>query len=852
MSNLLKKARSNYKKLIFYIIFTCTTFLNLSVVNAATPLDINHSSDYAKESITILHSQNIITGDDTGNYNPKESLTRGQAITLLVKTLSLDTSILPKKSTFKDVPTNHWAFNYVETAYRQGIINGISENEFGINSLCTREQVTVMFIRVLGLKKENIEGKQSLSYIKKFSDKAAISDWANDYVEFCVYTGLLQGVSKTEFDPKGYATKEQLAVIIDKFIKEFKDLKETAYNYEVATTPNISSSAYSDHFYVSFSDDFYFADIYSIYDSKGIRLSKRGSSKPNSYLPGDKKSFEKLYNTAEEGETYTIKTSFIINNKYGKKTIYNTKQMTKSKEQTVLSITPRSTSEINVYFPRRRHINAESAKNMNNYTILDESGNQINIEKIEFHDSYNYSILTLEKPLTDKTKLTVAVENVQTTNASSPEKEYVSIKPYSANILMGDKNEFIKDLKSIKYNNDILENVNSLENIKTKEIKVIMNGDTIPLISNPIVENGEILVPLELLLEMGVDGFYNPNTDIVSVGRGAAYPVHSFKNILLKINHDFAFLNYSGNIRPFDNIDNNKDLQLSLRTSPKKINNVVYLPLGFISKIIDSPIYIDDKNAIIYLRENQQNYPMLYKTLQKDFNNKRRGQFSLNTEFNNLDPTTGENINHESLTMNGVINDYDIHFNSQHVQKSKDTNFDYSREIMSDKNNIYEKDPKTGDYKALVVKEIKELDLLYNPKIINKQFDNKHYSTKLTKLLYLNYDRLSFKRIGTVKINDVDTVKYTLDVSDWTIRNVDEGFSSFLRNYSFSDDPSNQFSFFSPHNYSIEIYINDKSQIVKEVIKTNYYSFSQNLYKDFIFEIIFYGIDFPPKVNFIS
>ncbi|MCC5910370.1 MAG: S-layer homology domain-containing protein, partial [Clostridiaceae bacterium] len=88
--------------------------------------DIEQSSSYAMEPIRELAVKNVIKGDENGYFRPHNTVRRGEMITMIVRALEVDTYDLPEEATFKDVPTDHWAFKYVEAAHRDGIVNGIS------------------------------------------------------------------------------------------------------------------------------------------------------------------------------------------------------------------------------------------------------------------------------------------------------------------------------------------------------------------------------------------------------------------------------------------------------------------------------------------------------------------------------------------------------------------------------------------------------------------------------------------------------------------------------------------------------------------------------------------------------
>jgi hypothetical protein len=205
-------------KKFFTILLTLTIAL-ATIVNAdgTTINDINKSSSYAKSSILYLADQNIISGDEKGNFNPQKSVTRAEMVALMAKAMNLNTSNTPEKATFKDVPTNNWAAKYVEAAYKEGIITGISATEFKPNDIITREQMAVIFVRALKLVEQDKDIE--LININSFSDKARISTWSQKEVEIAVEAGLMNGVSEKSFEPKTAANKEQSAVVIERLLK---------------------------------------------------------------------------------------------------------------------------------------------------------------------------------------------------------------------------------------------------------------------------------------------------------------------------------------------------------------------------------------------------------------------------------------------------------------------------------------------------------------------------------------------------------------------------------------------------------------------------------------------------------
>lgn len=202
--------------------------LGLPSVQASTVGDLGKSSSYAREAIQWMANNNVISGDKQGNFNPGKSISRAELVTLLVKALDIDTTNLPSKATFSDVPTDHWAFKYVEAANRAGIVSGTGNGKFGVNSQSTREQITTMLLNYLSVSKEAIIAEQGLNNLSKFKDTEKMSDWAKPSIQFAVSNNIMSGMSSDSFSPAGQATKEQIAVILYKFLNTKQNIEQNA------------------------------------------------------------------------------------------------------------------------------------------------------------------------------------------------------------------------------------------------------------------------------------------------------------------------------------------------------------------------------------------------------------------------------------------------------------------------------------------------------------------------------------------------------------------------------------------------------------------------------------------------
>src|SRR4051812_10437022 len=96
-----------------------------STTLTALPANIyaeNISDHWAYEAMSSLIDQNILKGDEKGNYLPNANVTRAQFASFLVRALELS----PASTTvsFTDVKQGDWFYEDVSIAASHGLVNG--------------------------------------------------------------------------------------------------------------------------------------------------------------------------------------------------------------------------------------------------------------------------------------------------------------------------------------------------------------------------------------------------------------------------------------------------------------------------------------------------------------------------------------------------------------------------------------------------------------------------------------------------------------------------------------------------------------------------------------------------------
>lgn len=138
----------NLKKVLALVI---AFSMMLSVVAFAGYNDVDADADYAG-AVELLSALEIFQGDENGNFNPDNTITRAEMAAIIIRAKGLESAANASKGAtmFPDVAADHWASGYVNLASQNGIITGTDEGLFDPNGTLTYEAAVAMIVRALG------------------------------------------------------------------------------------------------------------------------------------------------------------------------------------------------------------------------------------------------------------------------------------------------------------------------------------------------------------------------------------------------------------------------------------------------------------------------------------------------------------------------------------------------------------------------------------------------------------------------------------------------------------------------------------------------------------------------------
>ena len=100
------------------------------------------------EAIEVLEAVGIMIGDENGDFNPDQNVTRNEMAVVMSNLMEYNVATYKGTSPFTDVPS--WAEPYVAACYTNGITAGTSATTYGGDQTVTTAQAALMLMKALG------------------------------------------------------------------------------------------------------------------------------------------------------------------------------------------------------------------------------------------------------------------------------------------------------------------------------------------------------------------------------------------------------------------------------------------------------------------------------------------------------------------------------------------------------------------------------------------------------------------------------------------------------------------------------------------------------------------------------
>ena len=161
------------------------------------------ANDWFASAVDYVTGKGMMNGTAANTFSPKANTTRGMLMTVLARHAGEDTT-----------GGSVWYEKGMNWAKANGVSDGTNPQ---VN--ITREQLAAMLYRYAQNKKYDVSGAKSLD---GYTDAQSVSSYAVPALQWACGAGVMNGKSGSKLDPKGYATRAEVAAMLMRFCENVK------------------------------------------------------------------------------------------------------------------------------------------------------------------------------------------------------------------------------------------------------------------------------------------------------------------------------------------------------------------------------------------------------------------------------------------------------------------------------------------------------------------------------------------------------------------------------------------------------------------------------------------------------
>ena len=155
-------------------------------------------------AVEYVRDNGLMSGTGSATFSPNAATSRAMLATVLYR--AAGSPAAEGTAAFSDVAADAWYADAVAWASENGIVSGYGNGLFGTNDPVSREQIATILWRY--------EGSPSAESGQDFADESAISGYAYTAVDWARANGIISGREGNVFDPKGNATRAEVAAML--------------------------------------------------------------------------------------------------------------------------------------------------------------------------------------------------------------------------------------------------------------------------------------------------------------------------------------------------------------------------------------------------------------------------------------------------------------------------------------------------------------------------------------------------------------------------------------------------------------------------------------------------------------
>lgn len=176
---------------------------------AFTDVKENH---WYYSAVEYAFSKGMMSGMTDTTFGPNVATNRAMLVSVLWR---FEGSPEGFSHSFSDVKSSHYFDKAVAWASSNGIVAGKSADKYAPNDKLTREQMAAILYRYAKYAGKDTTAEGDISV---FADLNKLDSYAVDAMKWAFGKGVITGMNATTLDPRGNATRAQLASILQRFL----------------------------------------------------------------------------------------------------------------------------------------------------------------------------------------------------------------------------------------------------------------------------------------------------------------------------------------------------------------------------------------------------------------------------------------------------------------------------------------------------------------------------------------------------------------------------------------------------------------------------------------------------------
>ncbi|MET3684214.1 hypothetical protein ABID56_002340 [Alkalibacillus flavidus] len=169
------------------------------------------------DQIETLAAAGVVQGDENGNFNPEDYMSRASAAEMLAKALDLQPE---GENPFPDVSDEHWAADSITALYEAGVVQGDEDGHFNPSNDLSRAAIAEMVVKGYGLE---LDEASEVTF-----DDVDEGEWYANNVHILASHGLVTGNGEGQYFPENDMQRQHFAKLVATAMDQYGEEEELA------------------------------------------------------------------------------------------------------------------------------------------------------------------------------------------------------------------------------------------------------------------------------------------------------------------------------------------------------------------------------------------------------------------------------------------------------------------------------------------------------------------------------------------------------------------------------------------------------------------------------------------------